>query len=221
MSSRELASLHQRWTAYQDLPELTNHWYWRPGWRADRQFYTWHLTFEHQPELHHLVTDLQRQLALPGLDLVPLDGLHLTMQGLGFTDEVTNSDIEAIVAETRRRWAGLPPLELSLGPVDPDAEGIGMLVRPWDRVEHLRATIRDAIGAVWQTVPEAAEGFRPHVTIAYSGSQAPTAPIRDRLNALRHQSPAEVTIRQATLIALRREHRSYRWTTVASAPLDG
>ncbi|MFG3642511.1 2'-5' RNA ligase family protein [Micromonospora sp. NPDC047762] len=219
MSSRELASLHERWAAYQDLPKLTNHWYWRPGWRADRQFYTWHLTFEHQAELHHLVTDLQRQLTLPGLDLVPLDGLHLTMQGLGFTDEVTNSDIETVVAETRRRCAGLPPLELSLGPVDPDAEGIGLLIRPWDRVEHLRATIRDAIGAVWQTVPEAAEGFRPHVTIAYSGSQAPTGPICDRLNAFRRQPPARVTIQQATLIALRREHRSYRWTTVATAPL--
>ncbi|RQW93607.1 2'-5' RNA ligase family protein [Micromonospora inaquosa] len=219
MSSRELANLHQRWTAYQDLPQLTNHWYWRPGWRADRQFYTWHLTFEHQPELHSLVTDLQSQLALPGLDLVPLDGLHLTMQGLGFTDEVTNSDIEAIVAETQRRCAGLPPLELSLGPVDPDAEGVGLLVRPWDRVEHLRATIRDAISAVWPAVPEAAEGFRPHVTIAYSGSQAPTEPICARLTTLRHRSPARVTIRQATLIALRREHRTYEWTTMAVAPL--
>ncbi|RQW97566.1 2'-5' RNA ligase family protein [Micromonospora inaquosa] len=219
MSSRELASLHERWTAYQDLPRLTDHWYWRPGWRADRQFYTWHLTFEHQPELDHLVTAVQSQLTLPGLDLVPLDGLHLTMQGLGFTDEVTNSDLETIVTETRRRCAGMSPLELSLGPVDPDAEGIGLLVRPWDRVEQLRATIRDAINAVWKTVPEASEGFRPHVTIAYSGSQAPTAPIRDRLNAIRHQPPAWVTIRQATLIALRREHRSYEWTTVATAPL--
>ncbi|RKN50428.1 2'-5' RNA ligase family protein [Micromonospora endolithica] len=221
MSSRELANLHERWTAYQDLPELTSHWYWRPGWRADRQFYTWHLTFEHQPELHHVVTNLQRQLALPGLDLVPLDGLHLTMQGLGFTDEVTDHGLRTIVAEAQRRCAGIPPLELSLGPVDPDAEGIGLLVRPWDRVEQLRAAIRDAIGSVWQTVPEAAEGFRPHVTIAYSGSQTPTGPVRDRLNALRHQPPARVIIRQATLIALRRERRTYQWTTVAVASLTG
>jgi len=27
MSSRELISLHGRWTAYQALPELTNRWY--------------------------------------------------------------------------------------------------------------------------------------------------------------------------------------------------
>ncbi|MFI7553525.1 2'-5' RNA ligase family protein [Micromonospora sediminimaris] len=219
MSSRELASLHQRWTAYQDLPELTNHWYWRPGWRADRQLYTWHLTFENQPQLDHLVTDLQRQLALPGLDLVPLDGLHLTMQGLGFTDEVSDADIKAIVSETRRRGVSLPPLELSLGPVDPDAEGVGLLVRPWDRVEHLRATIRDAIGAVWPTVPEPAQGFRPHVTIAYSGAPAPTEPIRARLAELREQPPVQVTIRQVPLIALRRENRAYRWTTVATVPL--
>ncbi|MER6756598.1 2'-5' RNA ligase family protein [Micromonospora echinofusca] len=221
MSSRELASLHERWTTYQDLPELTNHWYWRPGWRADRQFYTWHLTFEQQPELHHLVTGLQHKLALPGLDLVPLDGLHLTMQGLGFTDEVTDADVSAIVAEARKRCTGIPPLEFSLGPVDPDAEGIGLLVRPWDRVEHLRATIRDAIGAVWPTVPEPAQGFRPHVTLAYSGSPAPTEPIRDTLAQLRDRPAARVKIREVPLIALRREGRTYRWTTVATVPLTG
>ncbi|MEU2666010.1 hypothetical protein [Micromonospora sp. AMSO12t] len=42
MSSREPTSLRQRWTAYQDLPTLTEHWYWRPGWHTGRHFYTWH-----------------------------------------------------------------------------------------------------------------------------------------------------------------------------------
>ncbi|MEU8333671.1 2'-5' RNA ligase family protein [Micromonospora arborensis] len=221
MSSRELASLHQRWTTYQNLPKLTNHWYWRPGWQADRQFYTWHLTFEHQPDLHHLATHTQSQLALPELDLVPISALHLTMQGVGFTDNVSVQDLSSIVAEARQRCAELQPLRLMLGPVDPDAEGIGLLVQPWNQVEHLRAAIREAIGAVWQDVPDAAEDFRPHVTIAYSGTSAPAGPIRDRLTALRHQPPVQVTVQQATLIALRREHRTYRWTTVATAPLAG
>jgi 2'-5' RNA ligase len=219
MSSRELSSLNQRWNAYQELPTLTEHWYWRPGWRADRQFYTWHLTFEGQPELHRLVTQLQRRLAIPGLDLVPLDGLHLTMQGLGFTDAVSDVDLKAIVAAVRERCAELPPLELSLGPVDPDAEGIGLLIQPWDRVEQLRSTIREAIGSVWPAVPEPADGFRPHVTIAYSASDTPTQPIRDRLADLRHQPPVQVTVTEVPLIALRRENRTYRWTTVAMVSL--
>ncbi|MFC3499842.1 2'-5' RNA ligase family protein [Micromonospora krabiensis] len=221
MTSRELASLQRRWAAYQDLPELTEHWYWRPGWRDGREFYTWHLTFEHQPDLHDLTTQLQRQLALPGLDLVPLDGLHLTMQGLGFTDEVTDDDVAAIVAEAQRRCADMPPLELSLGPVDPDAEGIGLLVRPWDRVEALRATIRGAIATVWTSVPEPADGFRPHVTLAYSGAPVPTEPIRAQLAELRHLPVAPVRISEVPLIALRREDRIYRWTTVAVVRLGG
>ncbi|TDC66079.1 2'-5' RNA ligase family protein [Micromonospora sp. KC207] len=211
MSSRELTSLRQRWTTYQDLPTLTEHWYWRPGWHAGRHFYTWHLTFQDQPALHHLVTDLQQQLTLrPGLDLVPLDGLHLTTQGIGFTDEIPDSDIEAIVAETRQRCAALPPLKLSLGPVDPDAEGIGLLVQPWDPVERIRTTIRATIAAVWHTVPEPADGFRPHVTIAYSGAPAPTAPIRAQLADLRHLLPVTAMISDMSLIALRRESHTYR-----------
>ncbi|MFI1197029.1 2'-5' RNA ligase family protein [Micromonospora sp. NPDC020750] len=221
MISRELTSLRQRWTVYQDLLTLTEHWYWRPGWHAGRRFYTWHLTFQDQPALHHHVTDLQQQLRLPGLDLVPVDGLHLTTQGIGFTDEVSDSDIDAIVAEARQRCAGLPPLELSLGPVDPDAEGIGLLVQPWEPVERVRATIRAAIAAVWPTVPEPADGFRPHVTIAYSGATAPTAPIRARLAELRRLPPVTATISEVSLIALYREHHTYRWSTVAAVPLSG
>ncbi|MGI5215103.1 2'-5' RNA ligase family protein [Plantactinospora sp. CA-290183] len=87
--------------------------------------------------------------ALPGLDLAPLNVLHLTLQSLGFTDEMSDADLNAIVAETRPRVADLPPLELSLGPVGPDAEGIGLLVDPWNGIEHLRATI----AAVWRTIP--------------------------------------------------------------------
>ncbi|MDZ5447072.1 2'-5' RNA ligase family protein [Micromonospora sp. 4G57] len=219
MTSRERDSLQQRWDAYQRLPELVEHWYWRPGWRPDRSFYTWHVTFEGQTALHDLVTSLQKELALPGLDPVPLDGLHLTMQGLGFTDEVHQQDLVRIIDEARNRCAALASIELTLGPVDPDAEGIGLLVAPWNAVEELRLTIRDAVGSVWTTVPEAADGFRPHVTIAYSGDSVPTQPIRARLVEVRDLTPVTVRITEVPLIALRREDRVYRWDTVATVRL--
>lgn len=219
MTSREHDSLQQRWDAYQRLPELVEHWYWRPGWRADRTFYTWHVTFEGQTALHDLVTNLVKQLALPGLDPVPLDGLHLTMQGLGFTDEVDQVDLVRIIEEARHRCAAVAPIELTLGPVDPDAEGIGLLVAPWHAVEKLRHTIRDAIGSVWTNVPEAADGFRPHVTIAYSGAPVSTEPIRALLAAARDLPPVTVRITEVPLIALRRDNRVYQWETVAKVRL--
>jgi 2'-5' RNA ligase len=219
MTTREQESLADRWRDYQQQTHLREHWYWRPGWRPGRSFYTWHLTFAGQTALFDLVRRIQAAIDLPGLDLVPLEGLHLTTQGVGFTDEVSGGDLAAIVEEARQRCATLAPFRLSLGPVDPDLEGVGLLVSPWAPVERLRLVIRDAIGSVWAWVPEPRDGFRPHVTVAYSGANMPTDRIRERLHKLRNVPPVEVVIGEVQLIALNRDDRVYGWDVAASLPL--
>src|SRR5207248_8286120 len=166
MPGREQESLASRWRDFENLPNLTKHWYWRPGWQPGRSFYTWHLTFAGQAALHQLVRRVQAALDVPGLDLVALDSLHLTMQGVGFTNEV--DDVDAIAAAAAPRCAAVSAFRVSLGPVDPDAEGVGLLVSPWAPIQRVRDAVRDAIGSVRGDVPEPAEGFRPHVTVAYS-----------------------------------------------------
>ncbi|MEV6925553.1 2'-5' RNA ligase family protein [Dactylosporangium sp. NPDC051485] len=219
MTSPERESLQQRWLAYQDLPALRNHWYWRPGWSSNRRFYTWHLTFADQDALTELVTTVQQQLRLPGLDLVPVEGLHLTTQGVGFTDEVSDEDLAAIVDAVTRQCAHLQPFDLNLGPVDPDAEGIGLLIQPWAPVTALRTAIRAGIGQVWPIVPEPENGFRPHVTVAYSGAEVPVDGPVAALVSLRDLPPATVQIHAVQLIALRRSKRAYVWDTVHTTPL--
>src|SRR5262249_4986867 len=93
---------------------MRNHWYWRPGWRPGRHFYTWHLTFDHAHDLHALVDTYQRRLAdLPGLDLIPRPWLHLTLQGVGFVDEVTEQDARRIAQAAAAHLATLPAPELT------------------------------------------------------------------------------------------------------------
>ena len=46
---------------------------------------------------------------VPGLDLVPGPWLHLTMQDVGFSDEVSGGDLAAITAAARSRLAAVPP----------------------------------------------------------------------------------------------------------------
>jgi 2'-5' RNA ligase len=217
----EQRSLDERWQAFQQLSRLTEHWYWRPGWVVGRSFYTWHLTFDHATALHDLVRKLQVDLNVPALDLVPLDGLHLTMQGIGFADEVADDDVAAIVRAARDRCRQLAPFDLALGPVDPDAEGIGLLITPWTPVEQVRSAIREAIADVWgpDRVPESADGFRPHVTVAYSAANAPVDEVRERLDRLRTVPSVTVRVDQAQLIRLSRDDRVYRWEVVDSAPL--
>lgn len=200
---------------------MRDHWWWRPGWRAGRSFYTWHVTFDDQPTVHRLAADYAPVLDhLPTLDPVPVRWLHLTMQGVGFTDSVDRVDVDAIVRAARGRCAGLAPFTVVLGPSRVDPEALKLPAKPEEPVIALRAAIRAAIGDVWgpDEVPEDANGFRPHVSLAYSNADGPSEPIAERL-AARSGTSAEITVRSAALIELNRDHRAYEWAHIASADL--
>jgi len=199
---------------------MRDHWWWRPGWRVGRRLYTWHLTLEGQDELHRLVGAYQAHLDIPELDLVPLEGLHLTMQGVGFTDEVGQQDLEEILVAAQRRCEPLTPFTLTLGPARVHPEGVNLPVAPEAPVRWLRMAIRDAIAAVWgaERVPESAEDFRPHVTMAYSNANGPAAPVIEQVERA-GVLQAAATIHAAQLIDLERDIRVYRWKTRAAVPL--
>jgi hypothetical protein len=112
-------------------------WWWRPGRVPGRRLYAWHLTFGDQTvsrgraELRRVVSGYQARLGgLPGLDLVPFEWLHLTVQAVGLADEVDAGDAGRIVAAVRRRCAALAPVRLTLGPAVLQAEGVWLPVAP-------------------------------------------------------------------------------------------
>jgi 2'-5' RNA ligase len=206
---------------------MRNHWWWRPGWRPGRRLYAWHLTFGDQTvsrgraELRRAVGECQARLAgLPGLDLVPAEWLHLTMQAIGFTDEVGVGDAERVVAAVRRRCAALAPVRLTLGPAQLQAEGVWLAVAPPAAVRRVRAAVRAGIADVWSAarVPEAAGGFTPHVSLAYSDTDGPDDPYAA---ALAETAPRSATVEVAAVqaISLGRDEHLYCWDNVATVPL--
>jgi 2'-5' RNA ligase len=206
---------------------MRSHWWWRPGWRPGRRQYAWHLTFGEQAvsrgraELRRVVGDYQARLAgLPGLDLVPVEWLHLTVQTIGFADEVGPGDAERIVAAVRGRCAALAPLRLTLGPAVLQAEGVWLPVAPQAAVRRVRAAVRAGIAEVWGAarVPEPAGGFTPHVSLAYSDTDGPGEPFAAALAATAPRS-ATVEIAAVQAISLRRDAHLYRWDTVATVLL--
>lgn len=214
---------HQtRWAMLYELQSTIDHWYWRPGWRAGRKFYTWHLTFPGNNPVRTLAAFYQERIVLPFLDRVPLDGLHLTIQGVGFTDEVSRGDIDGIVTASRWRLQNLPSFHLAFGPADADAQGVPLAVRPPGPVQQIRTALREAIADVWgpHRVPEPAEGFHPHVTVFYSNAVADPAPLRNLLQRLRSTPPVTTRVTDVSLIELGRDRKVYEWNTVAVVNLD-
>jgi 2'-5' RNA ligase len=201
--------------------ELRDHWWWRPGWKPGRSFYTWHITFAEQSGVRELANSYAPLLArLPMFDPVPIRWLHLTMQGLGFTDEVQRADVEAIVQATKQRLADRQAFTATIGPPQLDPEGFPLIVRPIEPLNQLRTTVREAIADVWSVdrVPEAAEGWWPHVSLAYSNAAGSSEPVTEAL-ASQPMPTVDIEIAAVSLIDLNRDNKMYEWTDVATVRL--
>jgi 2'-5' RNA ligase len=201
---------------------MRNHWWWRPGWRVGRKMYTWHVTFDDQPQLHELVSAYQSALiSLPGLDLIPERWLHLTMQGIGFTDEVSEREIANIADAARKRLANQRTVSLTVGPASVDPEAIMFEVKPTDALSPVRSAIRAAIADVRGAarVPETDE-WMPHISLAYSNSDGIAAPYFTAVGSVSNP-PITLTISKVYLIELNRDTRLYQWTTEAEIPFSG
>lgn len=202
---------------------MVSHWWWRPGWRVGRSFYTWHVTFRDDSAMAGLADQYRERLQeFPSLDALSTGQLHLTIQGIGFTDEVSDADLAAIVTATQTELAALPSRTVDAGPPYVDAETVQLALHPADLVDDVRAALRRGIAVVWgdDRVPEASSGYRPHVTLAYSNAEAERAEIASAVESVGRLTAA-VRIDAVSLIRLNRDQARYDWTEVATAPLDG
>ncbi|WP_350280889.1 2'-5' RNA ligase family protein [Kribbella sp. HUAS MG21] len=202
------------------IKEVRDHWYWRPNWRPGRSFYTWHILFPNDP----VVTDLHAAYqglvdSLPGISPVPLQWLHLTLQGIGFTDKVPETDLGLIIEAAQRRLEHFRPFEIQLGPAVVDEESLQLPVAPVDRLRRLRAQLRAAVTDVWgrDSVPELPE-LHPHVSLGYWNRPAPAEPLHQRVKALTGGT-ATTEVTHITLITLTRDNTHYKWTPYTALPL--
>lgn len=181
--------------------------------------YTWHVTFAGLPAVRRLAAQAQARLAgLPGLDLVPARWLHLTMQGVGFTDEVPDTDLTAIVAAARRHLATTAPPRVRIGPAHVAAEGVLLDVAPTDGLTQVRNGLRAAIAETWSAaaVPDPA-GWMPHISVAYSRTTGLARPYELALSG--DSATADVVIRAVQLIMLGRDAHLYEWADHTTVPL--
>ncbi|MGW1728962.1 2'-5' RNA ligase family protein [Streptomyces sp. NPDC002306] len=203
-----------------DTETMRNHWWWRPGWSVGRRFYTWHLTFEGQDDVHRLAAEYRAALAPLGdtVTLIPDQWLHLTMQGIGFVGEASEKDVDRIVAAARERLAEVSAFDAEIGPAVINPEAVLLHVHPDTPVRRVRDSVRAVIGDVLNEVPERADGFIPHVSVAYSAGDGPIEPIATALAGL-DATPARARITSAELIVLHRDRQMYEWQTYATVPL--
>lgn len=201
--------------------DLRDHWWWRSGWERGTRYYTWHLTFEHEPALQRLVLDYQEVLSgFSFLDPVPIEWLHLTLVGVGNATAVNDLQVRTVIDQVRGEIAGGPPISLTFQKPVVLREAVSLIVEPTESLSGLREMLRHAVtGSLGAAAPpeDARFPFVPHVTMAYVNADADG---RGVIRALEHK-PERVAARVSpvlALIELHRDNRQYEWRTLEEIP---
>ncbi|UGT59774.1 2'-5' RNA ligase family protein [Nocardia asteroides] len=210
-------------TAHGDHATTRDHWWWRPGWSVGKSFYTWHITFAAASPVRQSSDVFEQTLsALPTMQPVSADGLHITVQGIGFTDTVAASDADRIIDAARRSLAELPRFTITVGPPIIDSETIQLPIADPGPLSAVRNRLQDAIAEVRgpAKVPEQGSAFRPHLTVSYSTGVAPIEELRKKLEAdrLAGYTVTDV-VAEVSLIELNRDNGRYEWREVSSVAL--
>ncbi|MFD3464223.1 2'-5' RNA ligase family protein [Nocardia fluminea] len=209
------------WSAFSEISALRDHWtvkQWAPG----RTGYYWYLTFD-DAELIELAAECQQALAIGGIDPVPLDALHITMMGIGSTDDVAEGQIDGLISVAREHLSDVKPFDLTVGPLSGSRSAIRFSVAPWDPLLDLHQLLSTCTGEVLRSVASApsAARFRPHLGIAYNNIDRTAVEVVDAVGELRGAERVNVRVNQVELVVLRREDHTYRWNTRAFLALGG
>jgi 2'-5' RNA ligase len=201
------------------LPErMADHWWWRPGVRPGRRLYVWHILFDDQPEVVALARSCQAMLAgIPGLDMVPPPRLHMTTQIVGFADEIDDAEIDAMREAAMKRLRMLEPVHIALGRMVLHSEAVMLGVRPHGALDPLRDGIREATASTVRAHRLAEPEWTPHLTLAYSNTEAPAAPVIEVMRRI--PPPVDVVIKKVDLVSQERVGHLYRWDRVAAVSL--
>ncbi|MEV6589832.1 2'-5' RNA ligase family protein [Streptomyces acidicola] len=196
------------WAAFRALDEMTDHWA-RPGWADGSRAYYWMLTFPDEQPLVALAQHCQEQLAPLGLDLVPTDGLHITLARVGRPDAVVPDQLDSLARDAE----ALVPSAFSVRamPLAGSRGAVRLSLGPWEPLLRLHHALAKAGSSAGLAPTKPTSAFRPHLSLAYNNRRRPAAPVVDAVSGLRVLSPVELSVAAVQLVELRREGRTYRW----------
>ncbi|QNA72045.1 2'-5' RNA ligase family protein [Streptomyces sp. So13.3] len=206
------------WAAFSSLSEMGNHWQ-RPGWGPDTRRYYWFLTVDHAPKIADLARRCQEPLEGGGFDIVPAEGLHITICHIGDKHDVTEQTLKNLVAAAQSGCRSLAAFDLQAVPVAGSRGAVRLSLAPWAPLLALHLAVATACVVAGLKGHQPTHDFRPHLGVAYCNQETKASRVRKKIQELRNVESQQFTVREVQLVELRRESRVYRWDVKHSIPL--
>lgn len=160
---------------------------------------------------------------LGNLDLIPPRWLHLTMQGIGFVDEISPDELTSVTRRIADRLRDVPVPVVTFDRPTVGQDAVYLRAHPAQPIYNLRLATYQAIasalglGQFHEALPTR-DQYTPHVSAAYVNSDGPAQPIFDALSPV--QAPSvTATFRTASILTFHRDHQMYEWTSATAVPI--
>lgn len=181
----------------------------------------WHVLMYTHPEARAAAMDAQKILAgFPGLYMTPLRWLHVTALVVGSTDEITRSQMSAMVLAAQRLLCDVTPIPITLGKVLYHPEAIMLRVQPVEALRPIldaaQSATREAVGHVG-VIDDLFPSWSPHMTVSYSTAEQPAGPVFSALGkSIRER---HLHIDSLALVIQWGPERHWDWEPVGTARL--
>jgi 2'-5' RNA ligase len=197
--------------------QFTDRWSDRPGEPSFEDAVCWHVLLGGQAAVRAVAADARQRLArFDGLHWTPMRWLHMTVFLAGPSAEIGQDARREMVARASSRLAATAPVAVTLSRVFYHPEAIVLDASPASALSPVfdaaQAATREVIGG-----PVDASAWIPHLTLCYSTSEQPAAPIIATLG--KTMPPCEVTIDTLSLVVQKGPESLWDWHRVGDARL--
>jgi 2'-5' RNA ligase len=200
--------------------QMADRWQDRAEPRAGQGMLYWHILLGDSPQVRALASIAQERLArFSGLHFTPKRWLHVTTLAVGLIEDFTETEIGNMVARAREFVCDVPPAMVVLGKILYHPEAITLAVEPAGALDTVRNAIRAAAAGMPGMSKERTRHqlWVPHVTLAYSTSVQPAAPI---IAALGRRLPAHtISVDCVNLVVQEGAERLWNWQPIVEIPL--
>lgn len=190
------------------------------NWTPDRRYLSVLVDLSGAGSLAETAATIAAAVDSPAYGLVGADGLHLTLQEIGFADKLDAMAIAALERGIAQVAADTPCFRAAVSGVGSFADAAFFQVEPWEPLRELRRKLWRACPALRRgpsaAVPALEGGFAPHISIAYYTDDVPSAAIAERLARFRGLTLPPFAVTAISLVGVGQPTRAYfQWEVVA------
>ena len=198
---------------------MTSRWQHRDEPEPGEGTVYWHMLMRDCPPADSLARQAQQRLShFSGLHMTPLRWLHATTMIAGPAADFTEDQLARMAEAASELLAHMSPVTVALGRILYHPEAIMLGMTPAQALAPIRQAARAATQKVMNCQsPDDTPCWTPHITICYSTSDQPAAPI---IAALGHQLPScNIQIDALSLVIQHGPERRWDWSTAATIHL--